>query len=299
MAISISTDKTDETGKEILNYGTTDFPIAFFNDDLGKVKVPWHWHDEAEIIVILKGEVIVRFHDREYLLQKGEGYFANCGVLHSAELRSESGWQHAMVFDPRLIAGTTALIEKTYLTPLIGNEELPFVILKNNNYWQQEIVRLAEDAWNTGAYETTDYALEVPYALGKICSLILNHYSEAHDEVSDLKKLKKDEIRMKRILNYIGKHYAENIGIDDIAGSCSISVSTLLRLCRNSLHSTPIQYLLNYRLEEIRKRLLHGPQTTISEIAYSCGFNDISYFNRCFLHKYGVTPSFYRSENRH
>ena len=48
MALSISTDKTDETGKELLTYGTPDFPIAFFDDDLTKVKVPWHWHDELE-----------------------------------------------------------------------------------------------------------------------------------------------------------------------------------------------------------------------------------------------------------
>ena len=299
MAISISTDQTDETGKEILDYGTADFPIAFFDDDLSKVKVPWHWHDEAEIIVILKGEVLVRFHEREYLLQEGEGYFANGGVLHSAQLKSQSGWQHAMVFDPGIIAGKTSLIEKTYLSPIINNDELPFVILKKNCPWQKQIIELAERTWNTGAYETADYALEVPYILGKICSLILNHFYEARDKVSDLKKLKKEEIRMKKVLNYIGKHYAENIGIDDIADSCSISVSTLLRLCRNNLHSTPIHYLVNYRLEEISKRLLNDPQTTISEIAYSCGFNDISYFNRCFLRKYGMTPSLYRSVNRH
>ena len=42
MGLSYSTDKTDETGKELLTYGTPDFPIAFFDDDLTMVKVPWH-----------------------------------------------------------------------------------------------------------------------------------------------------------------------------------------------------------------------------------------------------------------
>ena len=40
MGLSYSTDKTDETGKELLTYGTADFPIAFFDDDLTIVKVP-------------------------------------------------------------------------------------------------------------------------------------------------------------------------------------------------------------------------------------------------------------------
>jgi AraC-like DNA-binding protein len=29
----------------------------------------------------------------------------------------------------------------------------------------------------------------------------------------------------------------------------------------------------------------------ISEIAFECGFNDLSYFNRCFRRRFGLTPS--------
>ncbi|MBQ4242304.1 MAG: AraC family transcriptional regulator, partial [Lachnospiraceae bacterium] len=76
-----------------------------------------------------------------------------------------------------------------------------------------------------------------------------------------------------------------------------VSVSTLLRLYHDILHTTPIQYVLQYRLEQILEELLLYPDSSISEIAYSCGFNDISYFNRCFLKKYGYTPSTFRFEH--
>ncbi|WP_078036559.1 helix-turn-helix domain-containing protein [Oribacterium sp. C9] len=39
-----------------------------------------------------------------------------------------------------------------------------------------------------------------------------------------------------------------------------------------------------------------SPSTPIADIAYSCGFNDISYFNRCFLKAYGEIPSEYRKK---
>ena len=93
MGLSHSTDKIDETGKELLTYGTPDFPIAFFDDDLSKVKVPWHWHDEWEIVFLLSGKVSVFIGGCELALNAGEGYFANSGVLHSAQLRSKTGWQ--------------------------------------------------------------------------------------------------------------------------------------------------------------------------------------------------------------
>lgn len=298
MAISISTDRTDETGREILDYGTADFPIAFFDDDLTKVRVPWHWHDEAEIIIILQGSVTVSFHGKEYILRENEGYFANSAVLHSTRLNSETGWQHSLVFDPELISSKDSLVYQEHLSRIIGNENLPFVCLRNKIDWQREIIELAERAWQAGAYETPDYSLEVTYALGKVFSLLTNHLDEALEDVSEIRKLTTDEIKIKRMLNYIFKHYSENVRIEDVADYCGISVSSLLRLSKKNLHTSPMQYLLSYRLEESAKKLLKNPEMTISEIAYSCGFNDASYFNRCFLKKSRMTPSRYRLENQ-
>ena len=129
MGLSYSTDKTDETGKELLTYGTSDFPIAFFDDDLTKVKVPWHWHDELELLVILSGEVSVFIAGCEFNLKAGEGYFANSGILHSSELHSKTGWQHCMVFNPRVIATPDDIIWNNYVLPILSKDNLPFIKL--------------------------------------------------------------------------------------------------------------------------------------------------------------------------
>lgn len=107
--------------------------------------------------------------------------------------------------------------------------------------------------------------------------------------------MQRDELRIKKTLYYIETHFRDQISIDDIASSVSISVSSLLRLYHDILHTTPIQYVLKYRLEQIRDELRINPGLSIAEIAYFCGFNDISYFNRCFLKAYGETPSSYKS----
>ena len=54
------------------------------------------------------------------------------------------------------------------------------------------------------------------------------------------------------------------------------------------------------RLERAR-RLLADPQFDshrIASIAYESGFSDLSYFNRCFRHRYGLTPSDFRASVR-
>jgi AraC-like DNA-binding protein len=49
------------------------------------------------------------------------------------------------------------------------------------------------------------------------------------------------------------------------------------------------------RLTELRLRkaadLLAHREARISDIAFACGFNDLSYFNRCFRRRFGLTPT--------
>ena len=49
------------------------------------------------------------------------------------------------------------------------------------------------------------------------------------------------------------------------------------------------------RLNELRMRkaadLLACKEGRISDIAFGCGFNDLSYFNRCFRRRFGLTPT--------
>lgn len=297
MGLSYSTDKTDETGKELLTYGTPDFPIAFFDDDLTVVKVPWHWHDELELLVILSGEVSVFIAGCELDLKAGEGYFANSGILHSSELHSKTGRQHCMVFDPRVIATPDDIIWNTYVLPILSHDNLPFIKLTPDISWQKEVLSLSEKAWLSGAYEKTDYALSVRSSLSQIASLMVHNIgTEAEHPFTS--KTQRDELRIKKTLYYIETHFKEQITIDDIAASAEISVSTLLRLYHDILHTTPIQYVLKYRLEQIVDGLTTEPDSSIAEVAYSCGFNDISYFNRCFLKAYEETPSEFRKRRR-
>lgn len=297
MALSFSTDKTDETGKELLTYGTPDFPIAFFDDDLTKIKVPWHWHVELELVVILSGEVSVFISGCELRLHPGEGYFVKSGVLHSAKLRSNTGRQHAMVFHPKVIAATDDIVWNTYVAPILFRENPPFIRLMPGNPWQKEILSCAEKAWSSGAYEKTDYPFTVRASLTKIF-VLLTHNIDTETENPSMSKTQKEEHRIKKTLRYIETHFREQITIQEIASSANISVSTLLRIYHDILHTTPIQYVLKYRLEQITEELLANPDASISEIAYSCGFNDISYFNRCFLREYGKTPSEFRNRSR-
>ena len=298
MALTYSVDLVDENGKELLTYGTEDFPVAFFDDDLTKVAVPNHWHDELEIVVITEGKVIVRIAGKEILLEAGDGYIANSAVLHAAELRSAAGHQHAMVFNPVVISAPGSLAWKAYLEPLLGDPQLPFVRLSASVPWQKEILDCSEKAWDLGAYDKDDYSIQVPYLLGRVFADLIGHADLVNSELHYTSKYQRDELRIKKALLFIEMNYGNAITIEDIADSAGVSVSSCLRLFSSIIGNTPIRYLVRFRLQKAAEEFQRKSERTIAETVYSCGFADASYFNRCFRKEYGMTPSEFIAKHR-
>jgi AraC-like DNA-binding protein len=64
--------------------------------------------------------------------------------------------------------------------------------------------------------------------------------------------------------------------------------------------STLSERILELRLQKASAMLAnhHYQATHVSQIAYSCGFNQVSYFNRCFRRRFGITPTAARDGSR-
>ena len=293
MGLTKSTSQVDENGRELLSYGTEDFPIAFFDDDLAEISVPAHWHDELEIVRITKGSVSVRIAGRSFRIGPGEGYMAGSGVLHSETLKSKAGHQHALVFSPKIVSPAHDLIWKEYVAPLLDSSRLSCIRLTPSVLWQKELLDLAEKAWDYGAYEREDYPIKVRSCMMQAFSLIRNYSALSGEESSITAAYLRDEVRIKKALLFVEQNYSEDITIDDIAKSAEISVSTCLRLFRAVLDTTPVKYLTDYRLKRAMDELRLADGRTIAEIALSCGFSEASYFNRCFRKAGSMTPSEY------
>lgn len=112
---------------------------------------------------------------------------------------------------------------KTYILPVFGKPQIPFLQLKFSVPWHREILRLAETAWNQGAYESKDYPLGVRASLSKAFSHIVDHMAEMEAETRYTSAFQRDELRIKRILVYIEKNYGTGVTLESIAASANIS----------------------------------------------------------------------------
>ena len=96
-----------------------------------------------------------------------------------------------------------------------------------------------------------------------------------------------------QILEYIERHYFEDITLEALAQSASVSKSECLRCFKTTMQDTPYRYLIEYRLQRATD-LLRNTDLPIGQIAQAVGFQSQSHFGKLFKERTGYTPKQYR-----
>ncbi|MDK8179630.1 ABC transporter substrate-binding protein [Paenibacillus sp. UMB4589-SE434] len=96
---------------------------------------------------------------------------------------------------------------------------------------------------------------------------------------------------------YIYDHYAEPITLEALAAALNYSIPYLSKQFKLSTGQSPIDYLIDVRLNKAQE-LLSQTDATVQEVAVGVGYMDLSYFIRAFKKHAGCTPGQYK-EHRH
>lgn len=91
----------------------------------------------------------------------------------------------------------------------------------------------------------------------------------------------------------ITRNYPERIPNEKLAHEARLHPSAFIRLFRQHTGHTPVEYLMNQRLEEACS-MLHFDEASIDEIAERTGFSDRAYFTRIFSRAMNCSPGRYR-----
>ena len=102
--------------------------------------------------------------------------------------------------------------------------------------------------------------------------------------------------RINRAFAYIEANLEKPLTLEDLAREAHFSKFHFNRIFKALTGETPFQFLLRLRLEKAATLMLIHPKDSITDIAYRCGFSDISIFSRNFKSYFGRSATQYRSE---
>lgn len=282
--------------KELQPHGSLEFPCAGYESthtDFINDFIPWHWHEEFEIIHITKGTMKLQVLSETFFVHKGEIAVINTNALHSASGSPYCELQ-SLVFSPLLITGNiNSAFASKYILPVISCTHFSCIVFKNNAQNNNQPIT----AWFTTAFEALKndafaYEFVVREQLSHIMLTVysqlkpLFNNSHIHQDINS--------IRISQILSFIEQHYPENITLSDIANTINISEREMLRCFKKITGESPIQYLLKYRLIQSASMLINYPNKNISLVAEECGFASPAYYAKRFKEFYLCSPKEYR-----
>jgi AraC-like DNA-binding protein/mannose-6-phosphate isomerase-like protein (cupin superfamily) len=289
--------ETDAQGRELAQHGSLDFPCGTYDEYFSQFfneEVPWHWHEEIEVVLVAEGATLVQCVNQERVISQGEMVFINANALHRLTRHSEEECHILnVVFSPKLLTGhLLGTIYQKHILPILQSSELQMVTFSPEVSWQRQCIQTMQEAFEHWHKEHSDKEFVLQMALMKLWHLLASNIKLPY---SKSKNTTQQERRIQAALEFIQQHYRNTISVYDICNAANISESEGYRLFRNLLNSTPTAYLTEYRLRMAAQTLIQTKQP-ISQIAYDTGFNCPAYFAKKFRQQYGSTPKAFRQQ---
>lgn len=268
-----------------------EYPYAFHHIDMGETAVPWHWHEALEFGYVAEGSLKISTTNRTMTLQKGEAYFTNSNVLVAVD-NLENCILDSHLFHPIFLSGHfKSVFETKYLNPVTQNRELDLLCFRGETEAQRKLLGKLQLLSKLQAQPDVEF--QTRSLLGEIWMQLLKVIQEADSSVYTSGT--KNQDRILTMMAFIQENYAEKLTLEQIADAAAVSTRECLRCFRESIRRSPMDYLIEYRVQ-VAKKLLQTTQLPITEIALRCGFNSSSYFTKIFRRSCGKTPNIYRKE---
>lgn len=252
-------------------------------------KMALHWHKETELIYVRSGAMKLTVNDGEHWVREGEVCYIPDGCIHEGE--PVNCVYECVDFDlnapalqiPALQSVRNKIAEEngTIFSLFTGTQPEALACVKRLLSYIQQPHDSLEILFLAGLLEFYGIILQ-------------KHYYEPNTKkgVGAQKML-----RLKAVLEYMEANYRQNITLDELSQVAGMSPKYLCRAFREVFHKTPIDYLIDFRMEKACELLLEG-RNSITEVAYLCGFNDSSYFSRCFRQYQNLTPKQYQKQKK-
>lgn len=265
--------------------GTLDFPIEFHHVDEKhpQYAMPFHWHVEYEIIRILKGKFVISIDEKEFHAKQGDVLFINGGSLHGGI--PDNCIYECIVFDMNMLSKRDSISQK-YVEQIM-NHTILF-----HEYFGEASEEIHDIVWQLfDSMGNSDYGYQF-ITLGCLYQVLGILFGNG-EYVAESPQKHKRILQLKQVLEVIENSYANPITLEQLSKAAGMSPKYFCRFFQEMTHKSPFDYLNYYRIERACYQL-QNTDTSITEIAYNCGFNDLSYFIKTFKKYKGTTPAKYR-----
>ncbi len=265
------------TSHEALPIFTGPIHVRRFVNHRSSAKV--HWHEEIELLYFTEGEGAVSCNLREYSVKAGDIVFFNGKDLHTGCLFGDDTVYYCIHIDT------------DFFHNLIGDEYIVFNNIISDRECADLLDKIVDEAANCGiesliALKKMMYEFFEMAVRSHKCSILCKE-----DYVKSFKRLD----TFNSTIEYIDRHFDEELNVTSLANQFYISPSYFSHLFKARANKSVIEYINEVRIHHA-KSYLEKEDISIRDIAGLVGFSDINYFSRKFKAVTGMTPTEYKKQ---
>lgn len=273
-------------------HGTHAFPVASYSYDYHTGNDFYfypHYHDELEFFYVNNGDAILWVNTIPHPMHVGDFVVIPSSAIHSCSPLSASFCGiHVLLCSPNFLCSPNSDIISEYMG-LLTRPDASTLFVSSTSPAAHRVSCIFQEIISMYAIHPPAYELLVK---SQLLELLYLAFTSA-DRTAPQQAVDPAMSMIKKSLDYILAHLNEVITLTDLAEQCSLSPCQYGRLFKRVMGCTPITYVLEKRIR-YAMQLLTDTDMKISDIAVKSGFNNFSYFNRCFRQYQGFTPSEYR-----
>jgi AraC-like DNA-binding protein len=256
----------------------------------GPVKPFWHFHPEIELVYVDKGSG--KRHIGNHL-----SYFNNSQLVLLGSNLPHNGFT-----DRLTVNGSETLVQ--FLPNFLGEVFLSIPEMKNIN----KLFNRAKKGILFGVKTKKSVGPKIqdlPELKGLARILLLLEILEDLANAEDYTLLNvdgyvvetepQDSTKMEVVYRHINDHFKRQISLEEISDKANMTVPAFCRYFKKTTGKTFTKLVNEYRVVHATK-LLSESNMSITDVAFECGFNNFSHFNKLFKEFTGKSASKYRSE---
>lgn len=258
---------------------------------------PLHTHDYMEIAIAVHGTGITEIDGVSFKFHAGDIF-----VIHPGSPHAYTNMNDATLIN---VAYASNVIDMNRITPgaLPGYQALFSIepALREKHGLKPRLTLTPDQMVKVRALTDTmeeeqqkekpGYRLVVSGCFLNLIALLSRFYSET--KTPDTKNM----MKLAAVLSHLEEHYAEPIRIDDLVNMAHMSRRAFYSAFQDITQHPPGTYLRNLRIRKAVE-LLQTTGLSITEIAFSCGFESSSYFSRQFTKVMKTGPRAFRNQQR-
>lgn len=248
----------------------------------------YNWHEELEIMLVLKGQVELSCGGVGYSLKEDDLILIDSNVGHASLAKNEGGVAMVIHLNPAYL--------RQYYSPI---ESYRFFgrtdETTRDSQAAREIRRQMAVLITRMDTENPMEKLRFEQELNRLLYVLLGLFPPRRIDRLEEGKTRKQKDMMERIVGHVEEHYQERITLKDLSVLCQYNTTYLSTWFKNHIGLNFYEYLTRVRLREATLELC-STDKTILEVAQDNGFADVKSFNQSFKRAFGKSPGEYRRQ---